>query len=205
MYFIIESCSQKLRQLNLGLPSLQISVVSSSCIHGQSFYALWPSIFSLLGFTRMRYTNWGLVMLMDSQEEDGWHRDSRSAEHTCSKSFGCRLRNSVISQRWSYTFLVQPLHEGTDQWTCSNGHVLCVDQPWKEINTPLSAEYLPRKFKDCRNAKSLQCSVHNEPLSILTGNEDKARNKTPAEELIQSLLKSVAALLRTRARALLGR
>lgn len=138
MYFIIESCSQKLRQLNLGLPSLQISVVSPSCIHGQSFYALWPSIFSLLGFTRMRYTNWELVMLMDSQEEDGWHRDSRSAEHTCSKSFGCRLRNSVISQKWSYTFLVQPLHEGTDQWTCSNGYVLCVDQPWKEINTPLS-------------------------------------------------------------------
>lgn len=42
-------------------------------------------------------------------------------------------------------------------------------------------------------------------LSMLKGNVDMARNKTQTEELIQSLLKSVAVLLRSRARALLGR
>jgi len=34
----------------------------------------------------------------------GCHRDRSGAGCTCSESIGCRLGNSVISQKWSYTF-----------------------------------------------------------------------------------------------------
>lgn len=62
-----------------------------------------------------------------------WHRDRSGAVCTCSsESFGCRLGNSVISQKWSYTFHVYPPHMGTEQWTSFTGHVLSVGQSLKK-------------------------------------------------------------------------
>lgn len=109
------------------------------------------------------HANWGWVVLVDTEEEDGKGTGvvqyTHAANHLAA-DWGTQssARNGATRFMFSHLIWAQN-NELVSLAMCSQ--LISHERREKPSNC---AEHLPRRSKDCRIAKVVQCSVHNESI-----------------------------------------